>query len=158
MQNLAPTNCRLSVITNEEGGILDDCVVTNGGDHMYEQITPASGHCYTTNHHRPSMSEAYTTVGITGCTTTTTTTTTTFRGVVVNGACKYADMEHFNEQLAAFDGDVAMEYFHEQQLIALQGSTLSTPAATRMRRVCHDTHPRCVLACLLAQAAARQPP
>ena len=45
--------------------------------------------------------------------------------MVVNGATKFGDMEHFKTQLAAFKakgGDVSMEYLHEQNLIALQGS------------------------------------
>lgn len=45
--------------------------------------------------------------------------------MVVNGATKFGDMEHFKTQLAAFTakgGDVSMEYLHEQNLIALQGA------------------------------------
>lgn len=34
--------CRLSTLTNEQGGIIDDCVVTNGGDHLYIVIN--AGH------------------------------------------------------------------------------------------------------------------
>jgi aminomethyltransferase len=41
--------------------------------------------------------------------------------MVVNGACKYKDMDHFKEQLAQFNGDVTMEYLETQQLLALQG-------------------------------------
>lgn len=41
--------------------------------------------------------------------------------MVVNGACKYGDMKHFEEQLAAYKGDVQMEYLGSQQLLALQG-------------------------------------
>lgn len=43
--------------------------------------------------------------------------------MIVNGATKHGDMAHFNEQLKAFKGDVCFEYFHEQQLLALQGPT-----------------------------------
>ena len=32
----------LTMITNEEGGIIDDCIVTNAGDHLCEQSI--SGH------------------------------------------------------------------------------------------------------------------
>jgi len=41
--------------------------------------------------------------------------------MIVNGATKHGDMAHFNEQLKQFKGDVCFEYFHEQQLLALQG-------------------------------------
>jgi aminomethyltransferase len=53
------------LVTNEQGGILDDTVITNAGDYVY---------------------------------------------MVVNGATKFGDMEHFNAQLAKFQGDVTMEY------------------------------------------------
>mmetsp|Transcript_26991 Transcript_26991/g.56522 ORF Transcript_26991/g.56522 Transcript_26991/m.56522 type:complete len:425 (-) Transcript_26991:125-1399(-) len=67
----------LSLITNENGGILDDTVITNAGDFVY---------------------------------------------MVVNGATKAKDMLHFQEQMTAFDGDVAMEYLEDDfQLLALQG-------------------------------------
>jgi hypothetical protein len=45
--------------------------------------------------------------------------------MVVNGATKFGDMEHFKVQLDQFKakgGDVSMEYLHEQNLIALQGA------------------------------------
>ena len=32
----------LSVITNEDGGVIDDCIVTNAGDHLYMVIN--AGH------------------------------------------------------------------------------------------------------------------
>lgn len=42
--------------------------------------------------------------------------------MVVNGACKYGDMEHFQEQMSAFGGDVSMEYLgDDMQLLAIQG-------------------------------------
>jgi aminomethyltransferase len=42
--------------------------------------------------------------------------------MVVNGATKFGDMQHFNEQLASFSGDVTMEYLEDSmQLLALQG-------------------------------------
>ena len=47
--------------------------------------------------------------------------------MVVNGACKYKDMDHFEKYLNDFDGDVAMEYLEDRQLVALQG-----PAAPRV--------------------------
>ena len=47
--------------------------------------------------------------------------------MVVNGACKHKDMDHFQEHLADFDGDVSMEYLDDRQLVALQG-----PAAPRV--------------------------
>jgi aminomethyltransferase len=42
--------------------------------------------------------------------------------MVVNGATKFGDMQHFQEQLASFSGDVTMEYLEDSmQLLALQG-------------------------------------
>lgn len=44
--------------------------------------------------------------------------------MVVNGATKFGDMEHFNKHLEAFrkeGGDVSFEYFHSRNLVALQG-------------------------------------
>lgn len=42
--------------------------------------------------------------------------------MVVNGATKFGDMEHFREQMAQFDGDVTMEYLEDSmQLLAIQG-------------------------------------
>lgn len=42
--------------------------------------------------------------------------------MVVNGATKFGDMKHFQEQLDKFDGDVTMEYLEDSmQLLALQG-------------------------------------
>jgi len=67
---------RLSLLTNKEGGIIDDTIITNAGDYTY---------------------------------------------MIVNGATKTGDMAHFNEQMKTFEGDVCFEYFHEQQLLALQG-------------------------------------
>jgi len=75
---LDPGSGLLSLVTREEnGGILDDTVITNAGDHVY---------------------------------------------MVVNGATKFADMEHFKQQMADFDGDVVMEYLADtMQLLAVQG-------------------------------------
>jgi aminomethyltransferase len=42
--------------------------------------------------------------------------------MVVNGATKFGDMKHFEEQMAEFDGDVTMEYLEDSmQLLAVQG-------------------------------------
>lgn len=42
--------------------------------------------------------------------------------MVVNGATKFGDMKHFQEQMDTFDGDVSMEYLEDSmQLLALQG-------------------------------------
>lgn len=42
--------------------------------------------------------------------------------MVVNGATKFGDMKHFEEQMTAFDGDVTMEYLEDSmQLLAIQG-------------------------------------
>lgn len=40
--------------------------------------------------------------------------------MVVNGACKWKDMEHFKKYMSGFD--VKMEYLENQQLVALQVS------------------------------------
>jgi len=74
--SLKPGEGRLSLIMNEQGGIVDDTVITNAGDHIY---------------------------------------------MVVNGACKFKDMDHFNKYLSASGLDVQLEYLADQQLVALQG-------------------------------------
>lgn len=66
---------KLSLIMNEKGGIVDDTVITNAGDHIY---------------------------------------------MVVNGACKYKDMDHFKAYMQDHN-DVCMDYQETQQLLALQG-------------------------------------
>jgi aminomethyltransferase len=82
--SLKPTEAKLSLIMNEAGGIVDDCVITNAGDHIY---------------------------------------------MVVNGACKYKDMDHFNKYLAASGLDVGMEYLDDRQLLAVQGPGAHTAVA-----------------------------
>jgi len=77
IKGLAPGSGCLSLVTNANGGIIDDTVITNAGDYIY---------------------------------------------MVVNGATKFGDMKHFQEQLDAFDGDVTMEYLEDtKQLLAIQG-------------------------------------
>jgi len=80
IEGLKPGNSCLSLITNAEGGIIDDTVITNaaGGDYIY---------------------------------------------MVINGACKFGDMKHFEEQLLQNQHlDVQMEYLEDSmQLLALQG-------------------------------------
>lgn len=74
---LSPGHGCLSLITNANGGIIDDTVITNAGEYIY---------------------------------------------MVVNGATKFGDMKHFQEQMANFDGDVTMEYLEDtMQLLAIQG-------------------------------------
>ena len=42
--------------------------------------------------------------------------------MVVNGATKFGDMEHFRQQMEQFDGEVCMDYLEDSmQLLALQG-------------------------------------
>lgn len=41
--------------------------------------------------------------------------------MVVNGATKWTDLEHFRRHMEEFDGDVHLEHLEEQQLLALQG-------------------------------------
>lgn len=72
---LSAGEAKLSLIMNEQGGIVDDTVITNAGEYIY---------------------------------------------MVVNGACKYKDMDHFKKYLEP-GMDVRMEYQPDQQLLALQG-------------------------------------
>lgn len=77
IKGLADGSGCLSLVTNENGGIIDDTVITNAGEFIY---------------------------------------------MVVNGATKFGDMKHFEEQMAAFNGDVTMEYLEDSmQLLAIQG-------------------------------------
>jgi aminomethyltransferase len=78
---LKPGEAKLSLIMNENGGIVDDTVITNVGSYVY---------------------------------------------MVVNGACKHKDMEHFNKYIKDGGLDVHMEYLESQQLVALQGKGASS--------------------------------
>jgi aminomethyltransferase len=50
--------------------------------------------------------------------------------MVVNGATKFGDMKHFEEQMTDFDGDVSMEYLEDSmQLLAIQGPGASDAVA-----------------------------
>lgn len=49
--------------------------------------------------------------------------------MIVNGATKDGDMAHFREQLESFQGDACFEYYHEQQLLALQGPSAAAVLA-----------------------------
>jgi aminomethyltransferase len=73
IQELPPQRQRYALFTNERGGILDDLMVSNCGDHLL---------------------------------------------LVVNAACKQADVDHLRAQLPAA---VAIEPMPEQALLALQG-------------------------------------
>ncbi|CBK25284.2 Aminomethyltransferase [Blastocystis hominis] len=87
IHSLQPTQGRLTLLCQEDGGIIDDTVITNAGDYHYE---------------------------------------------VVNGACKYGDMEHFKKEMAKFQAEgkeVQMEYLGDIGLIALQGAM--APAVLR---------------------------
>jgi aminomethyltransferase len=68
------------MLTNENGGILDDCVICSRADHIY---------------------------------------------MVVNGACKDADMAHIRAHLKTYNqknsADVTMQYNEDRSLLALQG-------------------------------------
>lgn len=66
----------LSVITTENGGIIDDCIVTKRNDHL---------------------------------------------GLVVNGACKHKDMDHFKAYMDRIKKNVRIEYLENQALMAIQG-------------------------------------
>jgi aminomethyltransferase len=87
---LAPGRMRYTLLLNDGGGILDDLMVTNAGDHLF---------------------------------------------VVVNAACKHADLAHLQERL----GDrVAIEVLADRALLALQGPAAAAvlarfvPAAAAM--------------------------
>jgi len=85
IKGLAPNTGLLSLVTNENGGIIDDTVITNAGDYIY---------------------------------------------MVVNGATKFGDMKHFQEQLDKFGGDVTMEYLEDtKQLLAVQGTGAAAAVA-----------------------------
>jgi aminomethyltransferase len=77
--DLAVDHQRYALFTNEAGGILDDLMITNGGDHLF---------------------------------------------VVVNAACKDADISHMRRHLA---GRCAIEELEGRGLLALQG-----PAAAKV--------------------------
>lgn len=50
--------------------------------------------------------------------------------MVVNGATKFGDMKHFQEQMEDFDGDVTMEYLEDtKQLLAIQGPGAASAVA-----------------------------
>lgn len=81
--SLEPGQSKLSLIMNEQGGIVDDTVITNSGKYIH---------------------------------------------MVVNGACKWKDMEHFKKYITK-DMDVHMDYQPDQQLLALQGKGAHTVMA-----------------------------
>ena len=73
IQALGPMRQRYMLFTNDAGGILDDLMVTNAGDHLF---------------------------------------------VVVNAACKLADVEHLRRHIG---NRVAIEVLEDRALLALQG-------------------------------------
>lgn len=77
VKGLKEGHATLSVIPNEQGGIIDDTIIASAND------------------------------------------TDVF--MVVNGACKHGDLEHFEQQRAVFGGDVVIEHRTDLQLLALQG-------------------------------------
>lgn len=81
----------LSVITNEKGGIIDDCIVTQKTEYI---------------------------------------------GMVVNGACKVKDMQHFNEMISQSKMDVQIEYLGDDMaLVALQGPSAAKVLSGLLDRV-----------------------
>ncbi|GKY94821.1 hypothetical protein MPSEU_000447300 [Mayamaea pseudoterrestris] len=51
--------------------------------------------------------------------------------MVINGATKHSDMEHFQRQLDEFEGDVSMEYLgDDMQLLAIQGPAAASAVKT----------------------------
>lgn len=83
--DLPPDRQRYALLTNGQGGILDDLMVTNAGDHLF---------------------------------------------LVVNAACKHADVEHLQSRMA----DCQVELLADRALLALQGPG----AAQVLARVCKD--------------------
>jgi aminomethyltransferase len=73
IQALKPGRMRYTLFTNEAGGVLDDLMVTNAGDHLF---------------------------------------------LVVNAACKDADLAHLQRHLG---GSVRIEKLFERALLAVQG-------------------------------------
>lgn len=73
LRALQPGEMRYTLLTNDVGGIRDDLIVTNGGDHLF---------------------------------------------VVVNAACKAADIDHLRVTLP---GSIAIEPLTDRALLALQG-------------------------------------
>lgn len=81
----------LSLIMQEDGGIVDDTIITNAGDFIY---------------------------------------------MVVNGACKWKDMDHFKKYLAENKHmDVKMEYQADFELVALQGPEAKNVMAAMLPNV-----------------------
>ena len=54
---------------------------------------------------------------------------------VVNGACKYGDMDHFKAMMADFGGDVHMDYQETQQLLGIQGPAAASVLAPLVKGV-----------------------
>ncbi len=75
---LGPGRIRYTLFTNDRGGILDDLMVTNAGDHLF---------------------------------------------LVVNAACKQADIAHLR---AALPKSIAVDYLEDRALLALQGPQAAT--------------------------------
>jgi len=75
IRGLGLKRTRYSLLLNEAGGVLDDLMITNAGDHLF---------------------------------------------LVVNAACKQADIAHLRARLA---GAVEVEYLKDRALLALQGPT-----------------------------------
>jgi aminomethyltransferase len=81
LHELNTNQARLTVLTNDQGGIIDDCIITDKGDHTF---------------------------------------------MVVNGACKFGDLDHMRAELSDFNhrngSAVTIDYLEDQRsLIALQG-------------------------------------
>jgi aminomethyltransferase len=81
IQALGPMRQRYTLFTNDKGGILDDLMVTNAGDHLF---------------------------------------------VVVNAACKDADIAHLRRHLG---NEIAIEVLADRALLALQGPSAAEVAA-----------------------------
>lgn len=80
--SLKEGEAKLSLIMNENGGIVDDTVIANAGKFIY---------------------------------------------MVVNGACKWKDLDHFKKHMSGMD--VHMDYLGDMQLLALQGKGAKDVAA-----------------------------
>src|SRR5258706_6480541 len=107
---LKPQRTRYTLFTNQQGGILDDLMVTNAGDHLF---------------------------------------------LVVNAACKVADIAHLQAKIGA---DCAVEPLPDRALLALQGPEAAAvlaqhaPDAARMGFMNFATLPIAGIPCFITRS------
>ncbi len=105
IMSLRDGEARLSLIMNEQGNIVDDTVITNAGDHIYMVVNGACKVLYCL------LISAFSIWSV------------RFAGAYFYflEIVQWKDMKHFEKYLK---GDVHMEYLGEQQLLALQASSI----------------------------------